>query len=438
MLSILRRHMPNKAVAHTIAVYSILNPKHNVKVHYDGQIVEAALVKFAYKPLKDGEFGPKRDNPSKMVPASTWNYWQTMPLRNGHHNAYRNTPVPQFAVLVEEIDKFRGVKLLTWNGQMTVTQEELNATPILAFLSGETAGGAYKLETGVLVPAPQADIADPPADEDEVEDLPVIAPEVADAAYTGDPYRQDPETGHFIGDDEFRVPRDFAEFTERFPRYIENWVKRRLGRNAVDMDVEDWAQDLTIHMFHLPEKSKHRLPGANGRPEGCKDVVETFNPARQYGASERRFRHYINNCLGNRFSTIQSKRQKNPICRAGNLSLASAMDPDHLDLVDDEYVHANSEALSRQARLRAKQDEQKVRVGQLMDFIAKEDPAMLKVAVTLESTGTFGEAARDLGISEQELSRARNRLKQLGMCLENNQTVPKQRKPYKKREAAHA
>src|SRR5208337_1709599 len=109
-------------------------------------------------------------------------------------------------------------------------------------------------------------------------------------------------TGHFIGDDGFRVPKDFAELYARFPNYIRNWVKKRLGRYTVDDDVQDWTQDLILHMKYLPANSKHRQPGANGRPNGCQDVVETFNPYSQYGASERRWRYYINYCLGNKFN----------------------------------------------------------------------------------------------------------------------------------------
>lgn len=188
-----------------------------------------------------------------------------------------------------------------------------------------------------------------------------------------------------------------------------------------------------MHMHYLPAKSKHRLPGANGRPDGCHDVIETFNPIRQYGASERRFRHYVNNCLANRFSTIQSKRQKNPVCRLGNLSLASAMDPDNYEVVDDEYVHKHSGHLIRQSHSRLRQEEQQVFLSEYTAFLAEEDPQLLAVVQAIQETGTFGEAMRDLGMTEQEFSRARNRLKQLAQCFQEDAVVPKQRKPYKKR-----
>lgn len=428
--------MPVKAVVNTVAQYSILNPKHNIKVQLDGQVVEAALVKFAYKPLAEGQTGPKRDNPTKMVPASTWNYWQYMPFRNGHHQAYtkKNIPIPTYVVLVEDVDKYVGARLLQWNGQFMASQEELDAMTVLGALSGEVKDGVYV--TGLDYVAMEAAVAQAVAEGNlmvvdsvaPAEDiLPVEA--AADAPYTGDAFTKDPETGHYIGDDGFRVPRDFAEFIEWHPHYIENWTKRRLGRNAQQADIEDWAADLTMHLWHLPETSKHRLAGKF-------DVIMTFDPIRQYGASERRFRSYINRCLENRFSTIMSKKQKNPICRMGNLSLATVMDPDNYEVVDDEYVHSHSEVLTNAATRTLKNEDDSVFASQLYDFVADEDPSLLPVMKTLMMTGTQGEAARDLNMTEQELSRARNRLKVLGQCLRDGEIVPKQRKPYKKRGAA--
>lgn len=419
------------------AVFSIQNPKHQIKIELDGTLVDVAIVRFAFTPLAEGQMGQKRDNPSKLVPAKTWNYWQTMPLRNGHHQPYtKGAPIPQFAAVADGED-LTGAKVILWHG-LTATQGDLATRPILARLTGHQKDGVYSVATIAydIETTPMTIVALPIVDILE-EDLPEIAaelPAVEDAVYSGDPFTVD-ATGHFIGDDGFRVPRDFAEFCEWNPKYIENWVKRRLGRQAVDMDVEDWTQDLGIHMHWLPAKSKHRLPGANGRVDGCKDVIETFNPIRQYGASERRFRHYVNNCLANRFSTIQSKRQKNPVCRLGNLSLASAMDPENYEVVDDEYVHGHSEILTRNARSRLRQEEQAVFLSEYRTFLAEEDPDMLRVTYAIESTGTFGDAMRDLGMSEQEFSRARNRLKQLAVCFEEDQDVPKQRKPYKKRGA---
>jgi len=425
--------MPIEAVSST-ALFSILNPKYNIKVEVNHQVVDVATVKFVYTPLADGEMGPKRDNPGKMVPAKTWNYWQSMPLRNNHHQAYtkQGISIPQYAAVVPEVGQYAGAMVVLWNDVFTCTKTELDARPMVAVLTGEQNADHVYLTGSFLLSDSVAQTPVPELALEIDEDLPEIAVEAPAEAYTGDSFTVD-ATGHFIGDDGFRVPRDFAEFWEWNPKYIQNWVKRRLGRSMIDMDVEDWTQDLSMHMHYLPAKSKHRLPGANGRPDGCHDVVETFNPIRQYGASERRFRHYINNCLANRFSTIQSKRQKNPICRLGNLSLASVMDPDNYEVVDDEYVHKHSEHLTRQSHSRLRQDEQQVFLSEYQTFLEEEAPELLRVVRALRETGTFGEAMRDLNMTEQEFSRARNRLKQLAECFENDEVVPKQRKPYRKR-----
>src|SRR5271157_965787 len=191
--------------------------------------------------------------------------------------------------------------------------------------------------------------------------IPVVTPMPATPTSQYDVILYDPQTGHYVGDDGFRVPKDFLEFYERYPNYIRNWVKKRLSRFTVDEDVEDWTQDLIIHMKYLPQTSKYRKPGWNDRPNGCSDVIETFNPAQQYGASERRFRSYVNFCLANKFNTVYGKRNKNPICRQGNVAIVTNVDPSHengeYDVVDDAYCHVHSDYLSAATSRTAQQYE---------------------------------------------------------------------------------
>jgi molybdenum-dependent DNA-binding transcriptional regulator ModE len=63
----------------------------------------------------------------------------------------------------------------------------------------------------------------------------------------------------------------------------------------------------------------------------------------------------------------------------------------------------------------------------------ENDPGLCSAIEALEITGTIGEAAKHMGISDGEFTRYRNRLKQLGECFQNDTPVPKQRRPYKKR-----
>jgi hypothetical protein len=242
----------------------------------------------------------------------------------------------------------------------------------------------------------------------------------------------DPRTGHHIGDDGFRVPNDFLEFYERYPNYIRNWVKKRLARFTVDEDVEDWTQDLIIHMKYLPQTSKHRKPGANERVNGCTDVIETFNPIQQYGASERRFRSYVNFCLANKFNTVYSKRNKNPICRQGNVTIVTNVDPSHengeYNVVDDAYCHVHSDYLSTATARTAQQYENYLLASEFRRYVAAREPELAPVVDAIQHSSSQHEAARSLSISETVFARHRARLKELAVSFQNNDVGESKRK----------
>src|SRR6266404_6466097 len=94
-------------------------------------------------------------------------------------------------------------------------------------------------------------------------------------------YKPDPFTikdGRSVGSDGFDIPKDFAEFHERFPDYVHRWVSKHAVTSASQEDIEDWTQDLLIHLSRLPLMSKYREAGK-------KDIVATFDPLRHYGAN---------------------------------------------------------------------------------------------------------------------------------------------------------
>jgi hypothetical protein len=250
--------------------------------------------------------------------------------------------------------------------------------------------------------------------------------------YTGDKFHID-EKGHFIGDDGFMVPRSFDEFYTLYPDYVRRWVQKRIHHNTVTADVEDWEADLLMHLRYLPESSKFRKPGNHRwHPEGCEDVIQVFDPILQYGASARRFFNYMKNCLSNRYSTINSKRIKNPICTMGNYTLGSPVE-EYSEVVDDEFVHHHA----AQPFKPISQDV-KIFLDEYRAFVAASDEELLVVLEAIANTGSYREAMDDLNMSEQEFTRCRNRLRVLKECFINGQSVPKQRKPYKKREGSPA
>lgn len=149
---------------------------------------------------------------------------------------------------------------------------------------------------------------------------------------------------HYVGHDGFVVPKNFDEFHQRFPEYVGNWVRRHVDRSTPKEDVEDWTQDLLIHLRYLPATSKHR-------ESGKLDVVQTFDPRKHHGANSARFFNYINLCLGNKLRSIRSKQMKNPICRPENLSLTTHWDGAEDDQVGDEFCHAHSASCATWSRV---------------------------------------------------------------------------------------
>ena len=242
-------------------------------------------------------------------------------------------------------------------------------------------------------------------------------------------YKPEPFTikdGRYVGSDGFVVPKDFEEFYQRFPDYVHKWVSKQAGTLAPKEDVEDWTQDLLIHLYRLPQASKYR-------DAGKEDTVETFDPLKQHGANEARFRNYISLCLTNKFRTMYSKRMKDALCQPGNLSLDGQADGEDPRSVDDEYCHLHSTYLRTVAKSSGKQGLDKAFLQEFVDFVQREDPKVLPIIEALSATGTRADTADLLGIMESEFGRTRDRISQLAECFLSGEPVPKQRKPYKKR-----
>lgn len=232
--------------------------------------------------------------------------------------------------------------------------------------------------------------------------------------------------GGYIGHDGFVIPKDFDEFHERFPEYVRKWVKRHASSTASKEDLEDWTQDLLIHLRHLPLTSKHREAGKL-------DIIQTFDPRKHYGASAARFFNYINLCLGNKFRTLRSKRMKDALSHIGNVSLDTQRESGDPFSVSDEFCHWHSDHLQRVANASERRDQHRAFLREFVDFIRREDPNALPAVEALFLAQTQGAAARSLGITEPQFNRTHNRLLQLGRCFLSGEPIPRQRQPYKKR-----
>ena len=203
--------------------------------------------------------------------------------------------------------------------------------------------------------------------------------------------------GRYVGHDGFVVPKDFDEFHERFPQYVRNWVKRHVDRSVPREDVEDWAQDLLIHLRYLPTTSKHRKAGKQ-------DVVQTFDPRKHHGANSARFFNYINLCLGNRFRTMHSARMKNPICRAGNVSLWGHIDESDFGQVGDEFCHAHSAHLRGRCQRQERQRDASHTLTKFVEFLRREDAGVIPVMGAIAATTTPAAAAELLGVRNQNFA----------------------------------
>jgi hypothetical protein len=245
-------------------------------------------------------------------------------------------------------------------------------------------------------------------------------------------YKPDPFTvkdGRSVGSDGFAVPKDFAEFHERFPDYVHRWVNKHAAKSASQEDIEDWSQDLLIHLQRLPLTSKYREAGK-------KDIVQTFDPLRHYGANEARFRNYINLCLANKFKTMHSKRMKDALCRPGNLSLGGEKADDLCSV--DELCHKHSAHLRAAQKACQKQSHDREFLQEFRNFVRREDAKALPAIEALMTTGTRGEAAYWLGVAELEFDRMHTRVRHLARCFVSGDPLPKQRRPYKKRRESSA
>lgn len=247
-------------------------------------------------------------------------------------------------------------------------------------------------------------------------------------------YKTDPFTirdGRYVRSDGFVVPKDFEEFHERFPDYVRKWVSRYAGTSAAKEDVEDWTQDSFIHLLYLPPTSKYRKAGK-------KDIVQTFDPVRHYGANQARFQNYVNLCLANKLKTFHSKRMKDALCRPGNLSFNGEMEGEDLGSVDDGYCHSHSAYLRTATEASEKQFSDRAFLEEFVNFVRREDPLVLPMIEALPATATLADAVDLLGITESEFARMRARLSQLSKCFLSGESVPKQRRRYKKRRESSA
>jgi len=216
------------------------------------------------------------------------------------------------------------------------------------------------------------------------------------------------------------VPKDFDEFHERFPQYVRNWVSRHAERTATEEDVEDWTQDLLIHLRWLPARSKYREAGKD-------DVIQTFDPVKHYGANQARFQNYVNLCLANKFRTIRSKQMKDALSQHGNISLDTQREWEDPCSVDDEYCHSHSAYLQWAANTSEKRDQDRAFLSEFDDFVRTSNPRILPLLEAIALTGAQEEAAGALEVRATDFGDFYSGLRELGYSFISRKARPQLR-----------
>lgn len=235
-----------------------------------------------------------------------------------------------------------------------------------------------------------------------------------------------------MGEDGFVVPKDFGEFFKRDPMRVRRWVTRRLHRRLGQDSILDLEQDLLLYLCALPPDSRFRKKGANGRPEGCTDVIQCFDPVRHYGATAGRFHNFINLCLANRLSTILAGQRRNPICDPRNLSIANGQEsegsPELVGEVGEPYLLRNSGTFARECRRRthAENPVLKTYVREFEQFVLQREPKLLAIVHAIERTATLCDAEKSIGMAKRDFRRCRRDLSVLKKrFLEPRKSLPR-------------
>jgi hypothetical protein len=222
-----------------------------------------------------------------------------------------------------------------------------------------------------------------------------------------------------VGEDGFVVPKDFVEFFERYPLRVRRWVARRLHRRFGQDAILDLEQDLLLYLCTLPPDSRFRRKGVNGRPAGCTDVIQCFDPVRNYGATAGRFHNFINLCLTNQLSTILTRQRHNPICNPRNLGIANLQEneggPESVCEVGEAYLLRNSGTFARESRRRAHAENPvlKTYVREFEQFVLRREPKLLAVVHAIQRTATLRDAEKSIGLANREFRRCRSDLRLL-------------------------
>jgi hypothetical protein len=114
---------------------------------------------------------------------------------------------------------------------------------------------------------------------------------------------------------------------------------------------------------------------------------------------------------------MHSARMKNPLCRAGNVSLWGRIDESDSGQVGDEFCHAHSAHLRGRCQRQERQRDASHTLTKFVEFLRREDAGVLPVMGAIAATTTPAAAAELLGIAKPEFRGLHSRLRELGQLF---------------------
>lgn len=248
-------------------------------------------------------------------------------------------------------------------------------------------------------------------------------------------YRRDPytisEDGHHVGMDGFVVPKSFAEFYERYPQHVQQWVRRRTKGFSVEEFIrEEYVSELIVHLLTVPEDSIFRVPGTNGHAEGCTDRIQTFRPDRSYGCSAPRFFHWLNHILSNQFIVMAKKRRNDPMyCTVDTTNFTSEEEGTEFN-EDAIYGTCNPNLRGSVYEGGAKAAPDTVLVAQFRAFLCVNHAELVTVHDALDFYPSLKAAKDALCLEDHLFARARSRLKVHYESFVAGEALPRFRRAY--------
>ena len=249
-----------------------------------------------------------------------------------------------------------------------------------------------------------------------------------------DPYTIS-EDGHIVGHDGFVVPANFTEFYERFPNYLRS-VVRTSPIYGSEADRQDWEGELAMHLMTLPIDSKMREPGYNGRPNGCTDRIQAFNPDLSHGASFPRFFYWLKTCLRNHLFSLARKSTVDPLMlrSIGRHEMGDTSEFP-VDTSEKEFGYHQAVEFLQESRDVMPHLHRRILLEQFSAYVVKFNPELIAVMTTLAHASSYTEAQKTLCMTEKTLLRARARLRKLYECFtsKDDELPPMQRRSYRQR-----